>query len=95
MNTNNAKQYLPLVQALADGKTVQLKAGGSWIDTTDVEFVAAPERYRIKPEPRVIRVWVNRNTGEVGDKYTGPLPPHSGVLAACEGWYAPEFREVV
>jgi hypothetical protein len=52
MNKQNAHQYLTLVQALAEGKTIQYRASTKWNDMIDLEFVDPPERYRIKPEPR-------------------------------------------
>lgn len=50
MNKDNAKDYFPLVQALADGKS--LNAGG-WVEIEIDEFAVLhpPERYRIKPDP--------------------------------------------
>ena len=55
MNASNAKDYLPLVQALAEGKTIQSgQIGGSdrhWVDNLNVEFSNPPAFYRIKPEP--------------------------------------------
>ena len=61
MNASNAKDYLPLVQALSEGRTLQYKTimPPEWVDieTTDVDFVLGPDRYRIKPEPR--EIWVN------------------------------------
>lgn len=57
MNKDNASQYLPLVQALADGKALQwCDYEGSWIDTQGPAFADPPERYRIKPELR--EFWV-------------------------------------
>lgn len=52
MNKQNAKDYLPLVQALADGKTIQL-AGyeNNWSDLDYPDFTATPNKHRIKPEP--------------------------------------------
>lgn len=53
MNKHNAHQYLHLVQALADGKTIQLRAGcnHNWADKDDnILFNLDPECYRIKPE---------------------------------------------
>ena len=32
MNQQNAKEYLPLVQALADGKTLQVEDYAGWVD---------------------------------------------------------------
>ena len=53
MNKQTAQQYLPLIQALAEGKTLQYKdsLNNKWLDATDLSFALAPERYRIKPEP--------------------------------------------
>ncbi len=63
MNKDNAKDYLPLVQALAEGKVVQYKflradASQDWLSlASNIDFVMPPEHYRIKPEPR--EIWVN------------------------------------
>jgi len=53
MNKENAHQYLPLIQSLAEGKTIQVQCTtGQWIDCAEIEYYYSPERYRIKPEPR-------------------------------------------
>lgn len=63
MNASNAKDYLPLVQALADGKLIQYKYQKSdksyaWMDLESaVDFCMPAEFYRIKPEPR--EIWMN------------------------------------
>lgn len=58
MNASNAKDYLPLVQALAEGKVIQLRThGGKWMDEDSPAFTSLPFCYRIKPEPR--EIWVN------------------------------------
>ena len=60
MNKNNAKDFLPLVQALSKGKTIQCwqVGNGSWEDKKEVEFNAISfESYRVKPEP--IEIYVN------------------------------------
>lgn len=55
MNKHNAKDYLPLVQALVDGKTLQVSTVNGWEDIkSEVSFCYAPDKYRIKPEPREI-----------------------------------------
>lgn len=62
MNKNNAKDFLPFVQALAEGKTIQIKDSfdGSWKDIEDgVNFGFDPEHYRIKPE--TTKWWVMPN----------------------------------
>ena len=56
MNRERAKELLPIIQAFAEGKTVQAKklAGEGWIDINNfIDFFDADEReWRIKPEPR-------------------------------------------
>lgn len=54
MNRQEAKQLLPIIQAYAEGKTIQIKAiDGIWYDDEDmVKFDSNPQNYRIKPEPK-------------------------------------------
>ena len=70
MNKENAHLFLPLVQALADGKSIQFKnyfndKSERWEDFEDgdpVRFCGHPEDYRIKPEPRIpsiLSLWVD------------------------------------
>ena len=59
MNKDNAKDYLPLVQALADGKTLQFdfSGDGRWEDIAAInDFKNPSEFYRIKPKPRVFYI---------------------------------------
>ncbi len=65
MNKDNAKEYLPLVQALAEGKVIQSKFADGWEDLDVVSFDLAARCYRIKHEPR--EIWVNTYPG--GDRY--------------------------
>lgn len=66
MNQQNAREYMPLVQAMADGKTIQYNDEGDWMDTTELMTRACtPECYRIKPEPRTFDVWRNEKTKRV------------------------------
>ena len=54
MNQQNAHLYLPLIQALAEGKTIQHRHNPNheWFNNDAPTFQAEPESYRIKPEPR-------------------------------------------
>lgn len=64
MNRENAHEYLPLVQAISEGKTVQVQGGdGNWYNSRLIN--TPPRRYRIKPEPRTFEVWHNRYTGSI------------------------------
>jgi hypothetical protein len=56
MNKDNAKQFLPLIQALAEGKTIQWLVGKTWHDLDTVGWDQDPTKYRIKPEKK--RGWL-------------------------------------
>lgn len=54
MNREKAKSFLPIIQAFADGKTIQrLDESNNWTDSLfmNVEF-GSPKEYRIKPESK-------------------------------------------
>lgn len=64
MNKDNAAQFLPLVQALADGKTLQWRQGvdSAWHDTGgEVRFNYDATNYRIKPEVFTREFWVSKD----------------------------------
>lgn len=68
MNKENAHQFLPLVQALVDGKTLQFNYGNAWIDAAsnaDFNWLGSPDHYRIKPEPRTFEMWYYKPTGRI------------------------------
>jgi len=78
MNKEKAHLFLPFVQAMADGKTIQWKSDeGFWSDIDEIEFCMYddPSCYRIKPEPRTWDVWLHM-AGKViqtnPDKWYGP-----------------------
>lgn len=50
MNREHAKALLPFMQAFSEGKTIQFKSNGKWVDLDSASFMLTPERYRIKPE---------------------------------------------
>lgn len=59
MNKDNAKEYLPLVQALADGKTIQFDDDGDWVDVINLNTESYDyDEYRVKPEPRTFDMWL-------------------------------------
>lgn len=54
MVKEQAKELLPIIQAFAEGKTIQYYIGADWIDVSPdeaVDFSDNPSNYRIKPEP--------------------------------------------
>ena len=52
MTREEAKELLPIIQAFAEGKTIQFLDGGKWLDLCESDFYESSERYRIKPEPK-------------------------------------------
>lgn len=52
MKQSEAKDFLPMIQAFAEGKTIQAKNGDRWADLMDPYFSRPVADYRIKPEPR-------------------------------------------
>lgn len=55
MTKENAKEFLPLVQAFAEGKQIQFNPSKysipNWQDVYDISFEYDSKSYRIKPEP--------------------------------------------
>ena len=52
MTREEVKEMLPIMQAYAEGKTIQFLDGGKWADVYESDFYKSPERYRIKPESK-------------------------------------------
>lgn len=53
MTREEAKKLLPIIQAYAEGKTIQcISITDEWIDIDKPSFDGHPSNYRIKPEPK-------------------------------------------
>ena len=54
MTREEAKELLPIIQAFADGKTIEIYNGDEWktMVLKDPHFDCVPSHYRIKPEPK-------------------------------------------
>ena len=56
MTREEVKEYLPIMQAFAEGKDIQIRniTDDGWDDINDdrMSFCAKAEAYRIKPEPK-------------------------------------------
>jgi len=61
MTPERARELLPIIQAYAEGKTVQYFVNGRWVNHGDPDFTGQANKYRIKPEPKVI--YVNEYNG--------------------------------
>ena len=55
MTREEAKELLPIIQAYAEGKAIQIKKEGDWLEVgknTEVYFSESQSDYRIKPETK-------------------------------------------
>ena len=80
MTRERAKELLPVIQAFADGKTIQAKwddRKDTWDDQINPDFADYPSlKYRVKPEPRE---WYLKIAGE--SEITGwGYGPDLGIL---------------
>jgi hypothetical protein len=91
MNKENALLYLPLIQALADGKIIQHKhKRDGWMDLEDhviIGFDDKPQNYRIKPEPRIWKIYIDPS-GQIVDGY-------DYNYARDQGWERITVQEVL
>ena len=54
MDRNYWKNLLPVIQAFAEGKPVELFDGDKWTEEEALSFILVPDCYRIKPEPTMV-----------------------------------------
>ena len=52
MTREEAKEWIPIIQAFADGKTIEFFKQGEWYELNDPDFMWSAYKYRIKPEPK-------------------------------------------
>ncbi len=52
MTREKAKELLPIIQAYANGKTVEFFNDDVWEELDCPDFIWDADRYRIKPEPK-------------------------------------------
>lgn len=54
MTPQNAREYLPLLEALADGELQYRPCSDVWEDIKAIDFVVPPYFYRRKPKPTIV-----------------------------------------
>lgn len=94
MNKDNAHLYLPLVQALADGK-LELFHRGVWTDCFSTDFSGSLEEYRIKPEPREWWFCEIDGNGFCIGRYVFASQSEAQNFAAINGVKVVHVREVL
>ena len=52
MTKEEAKVLLPIIQAFAEGKTIEYCNNGNWVEQENFGFMDNVWNYRIKPEPK-------------------------------------------
>lgn len=58
MNREKVIELLPILQAFAEGKTIEYNCNGNWIEYDNFNFQDKMQNYRIKPMPKY-RPFVN------------------------------------
>lgn len=59
MTPERAKELLPVIQAYAEGKTIQVKAVKIWVDIeSNLLLLNGGYAYRIKPEKKKLKGWI-------------------------------------
>ena len=56
MDRANARAFIPMLEALADGELECQNHNGNWQHTVDVCFTNPPDRYRRRPKRRTVFV---------------------------------------
>lgn len=60
MSPDKAAKLAPFINALAEGKTLQVKNRmNQWVDTTNIALDRSLDQYRIKPQPK--RYWLYKD----------------------------------
>lgn len=52
MNSRQAKELLPIIQAFAEGKTIEYYSNDNWIEDKNFNFIDKAQNYRVKPSPK-------------------------------------------
>lgn len=85
MTKENARDFLPLVQALAEGKTIQHygECRHTWEDCDNPHFDDDVNTYRIKPK----EIWyVNYESGKYLIQNSPTVKQFEGSKEDCEKW---------
>ena len=51
MTKEDVKELLPIMQAFAEGRVIEVYSIHGWVKTENPKFNLSPKSYRIKPEP--------------------------------------------
>lgn len=104
MKREQAKKLLPIIQAYAEGKTVQHKVDDKWYDLSDPNFVCFDAKlYRIKPEETLsestdtFRCWKCGRTlpiSERSDTTVYMSQPPKYACKSCEGIKEERYNEI-
>ena len=85
MNRERAKELWPIIKAFGEGETIQygedLSSLSDLSDNGDLGFDVEHFIYRIKPEPREFRLYLQPRTGHVT---LTPLPGEIEVIRVRE-----------
>ena len=102
MNRDKAKELLPIIQAFAEGKTIQFLYPAGWrslegavYDLSVDDMVNNPSKYRVKPEP--LECYIVVDNGDMWLDVPERISIHDnieGAAALAEVHAAPGYRIV-
>jgi len=100
MHKDNAKDYLPLVQALAEGKAIQrvrsdgTTFGTEWVDVDDIDVNLPSSCYRIKQaqKKQSCRMFLAKSiTAKTGEPLYTAIASNSNVMGMVNPESSPIF----
>lgn len=85
MTREEVKQFLPILQAYAEGKEIEYFSGGEWDSVPTPSFQDKPNQYRVKQEPKYVpftvedaAMFMGKSIIEEGNKL------HVGIVTSCD-----------
>lgn len=85
MTREHAKQFLPIMQAYAEGKEIEYQSETGWSSIAIPGFRDDPSKYRVKPEPKHAPftvgdavMFMGKSIIEKGNKL------HVGIVTSCD-----------
>ena len=86
MNKDNARDYLPLVKALAEGKTIEIKRSSGWHEIKSIDTLEIPpSMLRIKPNGKEAALIGLSELAESFDKAQKEFARIGVALKAAQG----------
>jgi hypothetical protein len=91
MTIEEVKKMLPIIQAYADGKIIEIYTSRGWERLKDMLLISEVENYRIKPEPEYIPFTVEDFNKFMMKEVKNIITGNTGLVTGCSTDYV--FRD--